>query len=255
MQIAPPPKNRCITSVFRNLIYFYRKSCYYSDITHHYTLRNGFTLAEVLITLGIIGIVAAMTIPTLIGNYQKKEVPIRLKKMYNTLWGAISQAELENGPSEYWLFENDAASTEFYNTKIKSKMKCVKNKNSDCYLPDGSMIRLSNMRAYGLLELTFYPFANKKALSYNYNRGQHKRYYFQYNVWLVPNPSINWKLTKPKTEVTHMAAIANNLSRDQLLNGPGPGNAPGEYCKSTGAASCFQLIKRDGWVIKDDYPW
>ena len=33
---------------------------------------SGFTLAEVLITLGIIGIVSALTIPTLINNYQKK---------------------------------------------------------------------------------------------------------------------------------------------------------------------------------------
>ena len=34
--------------------------------------KLGFTLAEVLITLGIIGIVAAMTIPVLMTNYQKK---------------------------------------------------------------------------------------------------------------------------------------------------------------------------------------
>ena len=35
-------------------------------------LKHGFTLAEVLVTLGIIGIVAALTIPALIGNYQKQ---------------------------------------------------------------------------------------------------------------------------------------------------------------------------------------
>ena len=35
-------------------------------------MKNGFTLAEVLITLGIIGVVAAMTIPTLISNYKKQ---------------------------------------------------------------------------------------------------------------------------------------------------------------------------------------
>ena len=34
--------------------------------------RPGFTLAEVLITLGIIGVVAAMTLPGLVQNYQKK---------------------------------------------------------------------------------------------------------------------------------------------------------------------------------------
>lgn len=33
--------------------------------------KKAFTLAEVLITLGIIGIVAAITIPNLIANYQK----------------------------------------------------------------------------------------------------------------------------------------------------------------------------------------
>lgn len=34
--------------------------------------RYGFTLAEVLITLGIIGVVAALTIPTLIQNYKDR---------------------------------------------------------------------------------------------------------------------------------------------------------------------------------------
>ena len=92
---------------------------------HHYKLKNGFTLAEVLITLGIIGVVAALTIPTLIGNYQKKEVPVRLQKMYNTIQNAISQAELENGPCDTWIFKDDTEATEFYNTQIKSKMNCV----------------------------------------------------------------------------------------------------------------------------------
>ena len=45
----------------------------------------GFTLAEVLITLGIIGVVAAMTIPTLISNYQDKVLETRYKKAKNIL--------------------------------------------------------------------------------------------------------------------------------------------------------------------------
>ncbi|MBR6722143.1 type II secretion system protein [bacterium] len=47
--------------------------------------RQGFTLAEVLITLGIIGIVAAMTIPGLITKYQKQATAIQLKKIFSTL--------------------------------------------------------------------------------------------------------------------------------------------------------------------------
>ncbi len=40
----------------------------------------GFTLAEVLITLGIIGVIAALTLPNLIANYQKKVWATQLKK-------------------------------------------------------------------------------------------------------------------------------------------------------------------------------
>ena len=42
---------------------------------------QGFTLAEVLITLGIIGVVAALTVPTLIAEHRSKELETRLKKV------------------------------------------------------------------------------------------------------------------------------------------------------------------------------
>lgn len=44
-----------------------------------YKNRFGFTLAEVLITLGIIGVVAAMTIPVMISSYNKHITETRLK--------------------------------------------------------------------------------------------------------------------------------------------------------------------------------
>lgn len=59
--------------------------------------KAAFTLAEVLITLGIIGIVAAMTIPTLITRYQKREVATKLKATYSTIANALKLAEEEMG--------------------------------------------------------------------------------------------------------------------------------------------------------------
>ena len=63
-----------------------------------------FTLAEVLITLGIIGVVAAMTIPSLVTNYKGKVAATQLKKGYST----ISQALLMmyNDTGEVINYEN-----------------------------------------------------------------------------------------------------------------------------------------------------
>ena len=49
------------------------------------SLRNAFTLAEVLVTLGIIGVVAAMTLPTVIANVRYHELKTQLKKTYSEL--------------------------------------------------------------------------------------------------------------------------------------------------------------------------
>ena len=64
--------------------------------------KAAFTLAEVLITLGIIGVVAALTLPTLIQNQQEKEKVVRLKKAYSILNNAIQRAITEDGPISSW---------------------------------------------------------------------------------------------------------------------------------------------------------
>ena len=57
--------------------------------------KAAFTLAEVLITLGIIGIVAAMTIPTLVANYQKKVLKTQFTKKYAEISQAVLLAKSE----------------------------------------------------------------------------------------------------------------------------------------------------------------
>ena len=66
-------------------------------------MKKAFTLAEVLITLGVIGIVAALTIPTLISNYQEKQTVIRVKEAYTLLNSAVQMAVVEHGPVNTWL--------------------------------------------------------------------------------------------------------------------------------------------------------
>ncbi len=64
--------------------------------------KKAFTLAEVLITLGIIGVVAAITIPAVIQRNQEQNAVVQLKKTYTTLSNAFNRSVAENGPPNGW---------------------------------------------------------------------------------------------------------------------------------------------------------
>lgn len=64
--------------------------------------KFGFTLAETLITLGIIGVVAALTIPTVIEKYQEQVVVNKLKKFYSTFLQAYIMAVNDYGTIDAW---------------------------------------------------------------------------------------------------------------------------------------------------------
>ena len=60
-------------------------------------MKKGFTLAEILITLVIIGVIGALTVPALIQNTQKQEYVSALKKAYSTLSQAAQMIITEEG--------------------------------------------------------------------------------------------------------------------------------------------------------------
>ena len=131
------------------------KKCYTSDMIHRrsfaFTLAEGatrvalpnsqrraaFTLAEVLITLGIIGVVAAMTMPSLINKTQNKQLETAFKVAYSTLsQGVLNMLEADgSGLKKYYTqqeldengnFVSYSNSDEFYEKFYKySKLKVI----------------------------------------------------------------------------------------------------------------------------------
>ena len=88
-------------------------------------VRGGFTLAEVLITLGIIGVVAAMTMPTLMNSTQGAQY----KAAYKKALSALSQAVTLNVALDEWSLadlESNAAGTYGLKTMLKSRMNVVR---------------------------------------------------------------------------------------------------------------------------------
>ena len=104
--------------------------------------RYAFTLAEILVTLGIIGVVAAMTMPALIANHRKNVVETRLKHFYSTINQAITLSEVEHGDKNSWQPKD---TEDFWNNYIRPYIKYLKAENSDSgqykvvYLPNGSL--------------------------------------------------------------------------------------------------------------------
>ena len=98
--------------------------------------KNDFTLAEVLITLGIIGVVAAMTMPSLVVKHQEKVAVTALKKFYTSISQAYSYAKYEHGTPDNWYSnmsgvsqnEKNMVMTDIFAQYMKIDKICYANK-------------------------------------------------------------------------------------------------------------------------------
>ncbi|MBQ8458795.1 hypothetical protein IJ541_01685 [bacterium] len=91
-----------------------------------------FTLAETLITIGIIGIVAALTIPNLMHKYYEKQTVAKLKETYSILSQAIKMSEEEFGSVANWEAKFDSDGANLIAERLKPFLKIA----NDCGLVD-----------------------------------------------------------------------------------------------------------------------
>ena len=243
-------------------------------------IKKAFTLAEVLITLGVIGVVAAVTMPTLIKNYQKKQTATQLKKAYSELSQAISVAQKDLGLMEDWDFANfptDADRVQyFYDNALKPNLKIVKYcapSSNDCWEDD----------SYTLTGTKYTPLNNAIQGHNSFITASGYSVFY----WLHGGGTGGWFFVdlngkkKPnmlgKDVFTFMLGNGNSdfriglhphgfhykqiMTRDDIIAGKYPFavNDDSGGCSKTSTrspgVSCSALIMIDGWEIKDDYPW
>ena len=220
---------------------------------------TAFTLAEVLITLGIIGVVAAMTLPTLTANYRKKEVVTKLKRVYTIMNQAILMSSAQNGEPKYWVKDCGASTASTCSTdevevwfkqylgKYLQILKIEKGTTKAdsvpllyVYLNDGSILGIRNY----IYDMVFY--TDKKAI----DNPQSGRNYFNFRF----NPSLVGGQDMEDNRFAKMGTFEPQTFRwdgtreDLLRQGDDYG------CTEQGGAFCAKLIQFDGWEIKDDYP-
>ena len=247
--------------------------------------HNGFTLAEVLITLGIIGVVAAMTLPALIQNYQKGVVLNRLKQTYAQIavGAEAAAADQDNTPIHQW--------------------QCDESWADGAYMQESCFYKV-----FEKIGAKLYPQAPSQDKIFCYEDKPYREYTQMNGIvgdFAIPGKFVHpysWSAKMPNGACVVWTAYAhtgdargrlvidvdgpysgpNRLGRDTFLfqyceanSGRGLGNdgrtviANGQGgnrnqlkngCKKAdgiwGAGTqCAALIISDNWQIKNDYPW
>lgn len=128
---------------------------------------KGFSLAEIVVTLMIIGVIASMTMPSLVGNVNRKEYAARLQSSYSTINQAIAKMELDNGPvgkNMYWTDPEQfwPLFAEQFNT-----LKVCGLNEAGCFTD--TKLRFLNGEESSNYDGNGYSLRTTNGLSYNYN--------------------------------------------------------------------------------------
>lgn len=191
-------------------------------------MKKAFTLAEVLIILGIIGIVAALTIPTLNTNLQHKIATARLKNFYSTMKQMILLSTEDNGAVNTW--DITLPYDEFLDKYFVPYLKGAKDvKKHTIYFMNGSSVHIAKGACMDI--------------HYDYNSDSlpNKKGYDQFLFLICSNNIKEWC-----GDVGFCAYRYDSVKTDRpkML----------KLCQQNGKY-CSGLLEYDYWEFLSDYPY
>ena len=279
VQIVAPPPIRARSLGFTRLDKFVNHNYNSGMMNYKFKHFHAFTLAEVLITLAIIGIIAALTIPTLIVNYQKREFASRLSQTFGVLSNAVKMAQVEYGDVSTWSYQKNYGTTiapggnnsqyvkQYAEKYFLPYLKVAKNYGwikikdagySGYKSKDGRTYYNDNLEIY-TVELN-----NGCTLFFGYNGGRTEvdgtttKYITDPIIYIDVNgttgPNIlgrDFYMVQLSTSKNKLTTCGSGSNRNTML----------EKCSKNPEGNiydnlyCTVLVQIDGWKFADDYPW
>lgn len=239
---------------------------YKSEFTNY---KTAFTLSEILISILIIGIVAALLIPAIIQKYTYKMTETRLARFYSLINQAISMSIIDNGAPETWdywisdeyddednlLNQNEATDVAFQKylapyLKIVDKREVIDgdgDKRILYYLADGSAFAYVR---HQIRDWEFFPHKAEKCIVLKkVDTAGICRFCFEFYPVNVSNMGSDelWKYLLNKGLEPSLHRWDGNL--ETLFNSERYGCNPG-----LSGSYCTAIIALNSWKIPDNYP-
>lgn len=196
-----------------------------------------FTLAEVLMTMSIVGVVAAMTIPTLHYQKTKKEYSVKLKNFFSKMDNAILEMQVEKGSFRDMIKPPTGDLTkgwQWYMDNVDPYMGHDYVKGRRAYFKDGAYVEL--VTNGGCLDLRYDVNGEKRP-----NTDGKDRYLF---LFCFDDAHRRSFFGNEDVFFGTYGDGMHSVSRESMIN----------TCRST-AFRCSKLLQNDLWEFRDDYPW
>jgi prepilin-type N-terminal cleavage/methylation domain-containing protein len=231
---------------------------------------SAFTLVEILITIAIVGVVAAITIPNLLSKIQKRQVETQAKEAYSSILQAV-RASKENGACLDKVGANDVNSMRtWFNTYIAPSMKITQTcyRVSGCWHKYGVVKTLKNetpnfessfsdgWATIGCSNVCAYTFRNAKGVYFDLDgsqagttrnifgvdaTAQNLQMYFDVNGDRGPNVIGKDIYIMIWVSDDKFVPAGHDRSLEQVE----------QECKTGDGLWCLEYLIRNNWVIQD----
>ncbi len=228
--------------------------------------KKGNTLAEMLITIAIIGIVFTVSVGVFVADYNRNQTVVRLEKMYSTLSQAFNKSMVTNGMLNSWDFPDNLSeigSYTFFEDYLKPSLilarDCKNSTKGQCdfvfkeldgsekslnstwvrfFLNDGAFVAMQTNANDKYKVIYFYADTNgKKRLNVV------ARDIFLFEYWIQNNDHPEY--------VGKLLPFGHQYTREEITSTDNYNNCN----SSTNGNYCGALIMKDNWQIKTGYPW
>ncbi len=215
--------------------------------------KKAFTLSEVLITLVVIGVIAAVTVPTITAGHKKTETISKLKKALSVVNQVLQRSTMDNGYVDAWDTPKEVGLTKYMERYWHPYFSNIKicNSYTDCYYESNKPFKNPN----GSASTATFVIANKRVPFLTddnilYSIEPSEGYFYMIvdiNGANKPNKvGRDVFLFEFDTEGKSIRPYGHSASYEELNTNCKKGQN-GFYCSAKIAA--------DSWEIKDDYPW